>query len=332
MRSALALALLLVFSVVGCQAAPEIGASCTRSSDCPSSLVCRDARCRQACVANRDCPVGARCLLVAGIGTCSLDDDLCAGASTCPTPLLCVAGECVNACTSVVECPPDATCEPTGDGRARCVASSGIDGGVGDAGTGSIRYRAHGGTATSVGGFAQVDAPTDAVVGDVIVLMLDRFGESAPVATTIGAGWMPLGNSTIDADVQEIVWRRAATDEGSDTSRYHFPAAFDCDWVLLVVSGASSATSVGNGTSQDPYVFAAVTAPPGDLLLEILNVSDGVTSCVWTPTDPTAIQSGHWVRSDVAVSSSMVAARSVTCSPAPSAFPDGESFQVLLAP
>lgn len=134
LRASLALALV---SLLGCQAPVSTGASCARANECSSPLTCAFGRCRVQCVENRDCPVGSTCLLTAsGAGACALDDDPgCGPASPCASDLICVDRACANACIDIVQCPPDSTCEPTGDGRARCVRADPSDGGLRDAGT-----------------------------------------------------------------------------------------------------------------------------------------------------------------------------------------------------
>lgn len=129
----LALALVLL----ACEPAVQLGARCTRNQECTAPLVCGFGRCRAECVEHRDCPIGALCLLDPGAqGSCSLaDDGSCSAAAPCVGGLSCIDGACVNACTTVAECPSDAICEPTGDGRARCVRVDGArDAGVSDGG------------------------------------------------------------------------------------------------------------------------------------------------------------------------------------------------------
>lgn len=121
--------------LASCQTPAARGAACSRPSECAAPLTCAFGRCRPECVLNRDCPVGSLCLLEAsGAGSCALDDDPgCGPSAPCPGALACVDRACVNACASVSECPADARCEPTGDGRARCVRVELPDGGL-DAG------------------------------------------------------------------------------------------------------------------------------------------------------------------------------------------------------
>ncbi len=120
------LSLVLVLALAACEAAPTIGVSCTSASDCRSPLVCRLARCRTECRENRDCPVGATCLLQAsGDGACGVDQDL--GCETgigreCPSGLTCVGDRCIAACTDVSDCPSDGVCtEIPGAGLSVCV-------------------------------------------------------------------------------------------------------------------------------------------------------------------------------------------------------------------
>lgn len=141
--------------VVACEATPTLGAQCVRNTECTAPLVCQLGRCRAECRENRDCPIGARCLLDAtGAGACSLDVDVCTSAVACPGGLACIDGKCANLCDSIVQCPSDARCASGSDGRTSCVR---VDGDAGPE-TGS-----DGG---SDGGSASPDAGTDAHVDD----------------------------------------------------------------------------------------------------------------------------------------------------------------------
>jgi hypothetical protein len=107
--------------LLGCQSSANVGATCTRASDC-GSLVCALGRCRAGCRAQRDCSLGATCLVGSdGVGSCALPDDPDCRTSGCPAPYACVGTTCVNLCASVTECVDGSACVATGDGRARCV-------------------------------------------------------------------------------------------------------------------------------------------------------------------------------------------------------------------
>jgi alpha-tubulin suppressor-like RCC1 family protein len=120
--------------VVGCESGARLGDSCARAAECSTPLVCRLARCRSECAANRDCPVGATCLLdESGLGACSVEvDRRCgSGGTECPTPLSCAFDRCVNTCTTAADCPSDGECrEAPGVGRSFCFAPDREDGGV----------------------------------------------------------------------------------------------------------------------------------------------------------------------------------------------------------
>ncbi len=117
---ALALAGLLVLAATGCQAGVSPGAPCVRASDCSGSLVCRLGRCRAQCVEQRDCPIGAVCLIGPDHGgSCTLTDDPDCRTSGCPSPLACVGATCVNLCTTLVECPPGSALRDRIDGCVR---------------------------------------------------------------------------------------------------------------------------------------------------------------------------------------------------------------------
>jgi alpha-tubulin suppressor-like RCC1 family protein len=136
-------ALALVVMIVGCESSAHLGDGCARAGECTSPLVCRLSRCRNECVANRDCPVGATCLLdQTGLGACSVEiDRRCgSGGTECPAPLSCVGDRCVNTCTSAADCPSDGECrEAPGVGLSFCFAPDREDGGpaldAGDAGS-----------------------------------------------------------------------------------------------------------------------------------------------------------------------------------------------------
>lgn len=98
----------LTMMVCGCAPRIELGARCGRSSDCPSTLVCDDGRCREECLNQRDCTLGARCVFGAdGVGSCSLVDDGCTETS-CGEAQRCERGECFDTCQGT--CPADGLC------------------------------------------------------------------------------------------------------------------------------------------------------------------------------------------------------------------------------
>lgn len=135
MRASIVVASLLI----ACDPGVQLGLGCSYSSECADPLVCAFGRCRAECFEHRDCSLDALCLLDgAGLGACALADDPdCRDpGEMCADALACFAGECLNACESLAECPRDSRCEPTADGRARCVAID-RDAGTPDAGAGS---------------------------------------------------------------------------------------------------------------------------------------------------------------------------------------------------
>lgn len=110
-------------AVVGCAPRLSLGTPCASSSDCDEPLVCRLGRCRVECVSQRDCTLGALCLLDGtNQGSCRLPEEVaCTSSSTCPAPSMCIDGACANACTTVAECPANSRCEAGLDRLARCV-------------------------------------------------------------------------------------------------------------------------------------------------------------------------------------------------------------------
>jgi hypothetical protein len=129
---------MLFVALAACQSAPTPGAACSASTDCASPLACRFGRCRSECAANRDCPVGARCLLAeGGVGVCSLDVDQGCETGTgrvCPSGLVCVADHCEQVCSASLGCATGSICTPTTSGASYCAPSGGGDAGADDAG------------------------------------------------------------------------------------------------------------------------------------------------------------------------------------------------------
>jgi hypothetical protein len=133
MRSSRVFFLFALF-LLACEAPASIGATCNATSNCASPLVCRLGRCRGECVENRDCPIGARCLLdQADQGSCSVDvDDRCeSGGQACPTGLICVGDQCANSCEGDTDCPADGLCRVADTTDVRfCFAPDRGDAGV----------------------------------------------------------------------------------------------------------------------------------------------------------------------------------------------------------
>jgi alpha-tubulin suppressor-like RCC1 family protein len=124
--SACLLAALLVAlsSLCACIEPPlTLGAQCIANSDCETPLVCRLARCRNACIESKDCPPGQLCVLDAQrLGACTLPgEETCSIASDCPSPLVCGFGRCTNECMTREDCVTGAVCrfDPESGGN-RC--------------------------------------------------------------------------------------------------------------------------------------------------------------------------------------------------------------------
>lgn len=62
---AIALALALA---LGCDPEVRLGSPCAYDSECPNELLCRAARCRAACLADRDCPASDTCIAGGCVG------------------------------------------------------------------------------------------------------------------------------------------------------------------------------------------------------------------------------------------------------------------------
>ncbi len=321
------LALTSCLLLLACQASSAIGARCATSSECASPLVCRSGRCRTECVANRDCPIGARCLLIAGTGTCALDDDVCSGASTCGGGLICVAGECVNACATLVECPPDSTCDSSGS-VAHCVPGAPLDGAIGDGGAGGVTIVAVTyAVAAPSGGNVIVVPPEAARPGDRVLLLLDRYATASPIADTIGQGWMRLASQNIVGDAQEAAVRVAAADEGTNAARYTFPATDSADWMLIVLRGASAVRSLRSNAGTSPYVYSAASAAAGALVIDAV-ATDVATPCSPTPTSAAYAEGDLWHLLPIPIDASLSAASAtLTCHPLV-----GAMFQLVADP
>lgn len=123
--------------VLGCEARLSVvGSACSRSGECAAPLVCLLGRCRSECVSQRDCALGARCVLGAGgAGSCALPDDPRCPETPCASSLLCVSsGACVNACDTVASCPAGSVCVLDESRRGYCERDD-VDAGPGpDAG------------------------------------------------------------------------------------------------------------------------------------------------------------------------------------------------------
>jgi alpha-tubulin suppressor-like RCC1 family protein len=118
---------LLALSLASCtvDAPLSLGEQCDLSSDCSSLYVCRLSKCRVACEATRDCPLGVTCVLDnQNLGACLLiEEERCAIDSDCPSGLLCRMGRCRNECAADEDCVEGARCTMV-DGLPTCVDES----------------------------------------------------------------------------------------------------------------------------------------------------------------------------------------------------------------
>lgn len=94
----------------GCEARLTVGAPCVRASECPAPLACLLGRCREECRDHRDCPLSTRCVFGdAGLGSCTLADDVCDLERPCADGLVCVSGDCFDPCAGEA-CPAGGVC------------------------------------------------------------------------------------------------------------------------------------------------------------------------------------------------------------------------------
>ncbi len=105
----------VLFVVAGCAPSLSPGAPCDLSSDCSAPLVCRNARCRIACVEARDCGPGLRCVQSNEGPSCTLErEESCDAANPCPGALRCVFGQCRSECITDADCSRDGVCDVDG--------------------------------------------------------------------------------------------------------------------------------------------------------------------------------------------------------------------------
>lgn len=240
-RSLAAFALLLV----ACQSGAAVGTVCTRDSECASPLACRFGRCRTECAAQRDCPLGATCVLDQnGLGSCALadDPDCSLPGHGCASPLACIGRTCVNLCAEIADCPPGSSCEPTTDHRASCVRTDGQDAGPTDAGPSDAGLDApqsfDAGTDAYEAAVAPVDANVDAN-GDAAVCSPLSSG-SGPCDTAIDVV-VDDGHSCVRS-MSGRVWcwgENGTLGRDGDSSRCTGTA---CPWPAQVLAGDTIAT------------------------------------------------------------------------------------------
>ncbi len=91
---------------------PDDERECVLTSDCLAPLVCNDGRCSNECSEDRDCAVGARCVVVDGGSICvEVSDEACVFSSDCDAGLVCRSGGCVEECVEERDCPAALRCE-----------------------------------------------------------------------------------------------------------------------------------------------------------------------------------------------------------------------------
>lgn len=106
-----------------CQVADDLG--CVLSSQCAAPLVCREARCTNACSEDRDCPSGQACREDGeGVRGCVEDDAVsCLLNSECASPLVCAVDlRCREECQTSRDCFDGDVCDDLVDPNV-CVAA-----------------------------------------------------------------------------------------------------------------------------------------------------------------------------------------------------------------
>jgi hypothetical protein len=288
-----------VLVLTACQAAPQAGAVCTRPSDCASPLTCAFGHCRNACASNRDCGVGASCLLDAnGDGSCGLDVDL--GCMTgvgrsCPTGLVCVGDRCLQRCSASMGCATGSVCTPIDTATSFCSAS-GTDAGTTDT------------------------AATDACSSLIDLTMLDAGG--GPVDYRGDTTMTPVDGrfvfpclSTTERVAHQIAFRYRMRTDGFllvDTATSSTLANFD------TVAGIFASCTLGptsiacnDDTAYGDVRARVVTPSPLPAGTDVVLAVGGLD-----PTGPTYLEAGPL---DVRVSELAAAAVGTACDPTGSA-------------
>src|SRR5262252_6664529 len=101
------IALAIASACSGEAAQVELGGGCTLNTDCQAPYVCAFSRCHAACAADRDCPVGERCVTSdPPQHVCQLPNERdCTHSSDCPNGEICAVDlQCRVACLSDRDC------------------------------------------------------------------------------------------------------------------------------------------------------------------------------------------------------------------------------------
>ncbi|MBX3251445.1 MAG: hypothetical protein KF901_29980 [Myxococcales bacterium] len=112
-----------------CQLADE--KRCERNSDCADGLYCNSGECTNACVTDRDCATGGRCVAAEGGATSCLfpEQSGCLYTSECAEPLVCASNECRLECAADVDCDGARVCveHPACQGPCACRTPCAVD-------------------------------------------------------------------------------------------------------------------------------------------------------------------------------------------------------------
>lgn len=262
----------LFLLVGGCTPTLSVGSACVRPTDCPAPYTCLADRCRVECVGQRDCPLGARCILRAEGGSCALPDDpdCRRPESPCESGLLCLSGTCVNACDAVADCPSGSVCARDEVGLAYCERED-VDAGAADAG----------GADASFDGGQQSDAPVcvpadcawgecaDGVCNDPVALALDDARTcvvraagtmhccGSPNADSLGDGLSHAGNVTALTTVFGVGDARSPATSGTTSCVVRRDGRVSC-WGYNRDGALGTGDTTSHPTATDSLVSAVV--------------------------------------------------------------------------
>lgn len=270
-------------SLSGCQSTPAVGVSCARASDCASPLTCSFGRCRTQCVLNRDCPLGATCLLDAsGQGSCGVSQDVgCDRGMACDDGLACIVDRCVAPCADASDCPGDGVCAaPSGTSTRVCFDARGglPDASISDAGA---QYDGGGSDAALLDAGAP-SGPVEMCVGPhgMCVLTADRH----VLCWGLGNNGRNGHGDEVDTIVAQPVLDFLTRDPLAGIDHVACGAGFGCAHVAttgaVLCWGEGSHGELGVGASTRLYADAVLDdAPPGPVVVAGGRIPPRATTC-----------------------------------------------------